>query len=249
MSNVAESNLKRLAKQVGFPLTGYYSNDGGDTFAVTFNDDSGEAQTKIINKQNLSESFRAAKATVAVSDNATYSEVYKAFSDKYALGLVEGVDYVANDKPVVINQIAIITLVISHNSILYAGSVTITAYKKSSVEKFQNAANKLGKAVKRALAQMGLAVTRPFEPTSEAFVGNQVTPATVKAIKDRFKDNDFFDNVMFADIAAGTIIRYQGWTKKDTEQTVVKVYLRGLSGQLYSFSVIPQSDADRPTKN
>lgn len=248
MSNISELNLKRLTTQVGFPITGYYSNDGGDTFAVNFRNAEGDIETKIINKQDISEGFKVNKATVGVGDNPTYSDAYKAFSDKYGLGLVEGVDYLKNDNPLIIQNIAIITLVINPNSILYTGSVTMTVYLNSNIKKFTEAASKVGVALRSSFCKSMLALARPIDPKATAFVGNQITKDTVKALKDRFANHAFFDGMPWDDLAGGTIINYQGWSKAEGDM-VIKVYLRGVSDKLYSFSVIPLNDQDRPTQN
>lgn len=248
MSNISEQNLKRLAGQVGFPITGFYSNDGGDTFAVTYINDQGVAQNKIINKQDIAEGFKVNKATVGVQENPTYSDVYKAFSDKYNLGLIEGVDYLKNDNLLNMQTIAIITLTINPNSILYTGSVTVTVYRNSALKEFGDAAAKMGTAVRNTLRGTVLALSRPVNPKAMAFVGNQITNDTVKTLKEHFKTSIYFNDEFWDDLAAGTIINYQAWSKPDNTM-VVKVYIRSLSDKLYSFSIIPFDDSDRPTKN
>lgn len=248
MSNISEQNLKRLAAQVGFQITGYYSNEGGDTFAVAYINDQGEKENKIINKQDFTEGFKVNKATVGVKDNPTYSDVYKAFSDKYNLGLIEGVDYLKNDNLVNLQTIAIITLTINPNSILYTGSVTVTVYRQTAAKEFSDAAARMGNALRGALRCSMFALGRPVDPKGVAFVGNQITNATVQALKARYGHIAFFDDMQWDDLAGGTIANYQTWRKTDGVQAV-KVYVRALTGKIYSFSVFPLNDEDRPVKN
>lgn len=241
MTNISDLNLMRLKSIVDGEITGYYPNDG-ETLTVLVKENDKETQI-IVNKQNIADGFKVARATITVDKTTTYSELYQLFSDKYGFGWVEDVDYNKNDKVIAVvnNGSTTITLSVSTNSILYKGSVAVIVYYNNITEQVGDTVASFNNACKLFAQQALISINSPIKVDAPIFTGNQLTAEAIDAVNERYGNLGWFVDGELESIFAGRIFHYTIYGE------VIRINLRSSQNNVFSQAFVMYDETDKPT--
>lgn len=242
-NNISEINIKRLEIKTGGKVLDYFTEANSTYSTVTVRTPEG-AENKIeVNKQDIANNFTIQRAQIVVNEDPNWNEVWEAFNATYGLGLVRNVDYSSSIAKVDLTVTPNVILTIKDESLLYMGEVTVSVSVKPK-DNFDTSLKKVGEFFNTIILKGLLAVNQPFVVENKAFTRNQLSSATMKVVRSRFKDSEYVTDNFLNQLAAARIIKYQTFSRNNI--LTVKVYLKDNGDNLYSLSIVPADITDRP---